>query len=54
MHYSSIAIIWGTSDKCMWKANDKKNRDYAVGGWLGHVKQKSGGKVEMRQALLQH
>ncbi|MED3757853.1 hypothetical protein P4555_02150 [Peribacillus frigoritolerans] len=30
----------------MWKANYKKNSDETVGGWIGHVQQKSGGKVK--------
>ena len=49
-YYSSIAI-WGTSDNGMWKANYKKNSDETVGGWIGHIEQKSGGKVEIKEVI---
>ncbi|MGG4202155.1 hypothetical protein [Peribacillus frigoritolerans] len=47
-NYSSIAI-GGTSDNGMWKANYKKNSDETVGGWIGHLQQKSGGKVKIKE-----
>lgn len=48
LYYSSIAI-GGISDNGMWKANYKKNSDETVGGWIGHVQQKSGGKVKIKE-----
>ncbi|MGN7398076.1 hypothetical protein [Peribacillus frigoritolerans] len=47
-NYSSIAI-GGTSGNGMWKANYKKNSDETVGGWIGHLQQKSGGKVKIKE-----
>ncbi|PUB09461.1 hypothetical protein [Paenisporosarcina sp. OV554] len=47
--YYSNNAIWGTSDNGMWKANYKKNSDETVGGWIGHIEQKSGGKVQIKE-----
>lgn len=47
-YYNSIAI-WGASENGMWKATYKKNQDqYVDEGWTGTIKQKSGGKVTVK------
>lgn len=47
-YYSSIAI-WGAPDNGMFKATYRKNFDETVGGWSGHIEQKSGGKIKVKE-----
>jgi hypothetical protein len=47
--YLSSIAIWGTSDNGVWKATYQENFDQTVGGWIGHVKQTSLGKVTVKE-----
>ncbi|MDR7071550.1 hypothetical protein [Fictibacillus barbaricus] len=47
--YLSSMAIWGTSDDGVWKATYQKNFDQTVGGWIGHIKQTSMDKINIKE-----